>query len=294
MSRLFESGWGLNVIYLCIYLLVPRSPGDMKNVKSIFSIFDFLSVVASPTSFYRLSPHSPRLQLGMARLQHVLRGWKTFHLPYKLDLCHTEYIYFIVATTLSCIAFYIDSKKQMEGSTEKPGVEILMGSEDELDEPEKSAREKYTLRWEHKTLWLLHIISATGGLWITAGYWTVLVGDDVIDANNITKHLLNSVFMLIDTCLSCIPVRLVHWLYALLYFAVYIAFSLIYWQLGGTNIEGKPYIYKALDYNDFSPIFGGLLVVFLLVVLPFLHLFLLGLTKLRDYIHKKPDNDKSI
>lgn len=202
-------------------------------------------------------------------------------------------IYFIVATALSFIAFYIDSKKQMEGSTEKPGVEILMGSEDELDEPEKSAREKYTLRWEHKTLWLLHIISATGGLWITAGYWTVLVGDDVIDANNITKHLLNSVFMLIDTCLSCIPVRLVHWLYALLYFAVYIAFSLIYWQLGGTNIEGKPYIYKALDYNDFSPIFGGLLVVFLLVVLPLLHLFLLGLTKLRDYIHKKY-NDKSI
>lgn len=93
MSRLFESGWGLNVIYLYIYLLVPRSPGDMKNVKSIFSIFDFLSVVASPTSFYRLSPHSPRLQLGMARLQHLLRGWKTFHLPYKLDVYHIEYIF---------------------------------------------------------------------------------------------------------------------------------------------------------------------------------------------------------
>ena len=93
MSRLFESGWGLNVIYLYIYLLVRRSPGDMKNVKSFFSIFDFLSVVASPTSFYRLSPHSPRLQLGMARLQHLLRGWKTFHLPYKLDVYHTEYIF---------------------------------------------------------------------------------------------------------------------------------------------------------------------------------------------------------
>ena len=93
MSRLFESGWGLNVIYLYIYLLVPRSPGDIKNVKSIFPIFDFLSVVASPTSFYRLSPHCPHLQLGMARLQHLLRGWKTFHLPYKLDLYHTEYIF---------------------------------------------------------------------------------------------------------------------------------------------------------------------------------------------------------
>ena len=183
-------------------------------------------------------------------------------------------------------------------SKETPPVEIEMESEDENEGPTKSpliesAREKDVLRWEHKLLWLIHTVSATGGLWVTTGYWSLLFDNDSVNANKITKHALNSVFMLIDTCLSSIPVRLVHWLYPLLYFVVYLAFSLIYWQLGGTNIHGKPYIYSALNYDDFKAKIGGLLVVFLLLVLPLLHLFLFGITKLRDYLHKKY-NDRSV
>lgn len=171
-------------------------------------------------------------------------------------------------------------------------VQELRGVESgaEPGDSAESAGEKDALRWHHKLLWLLFIISATGGLWVTAGYWSVLVGDDVVDANNITKHLLNSVFMVIDTLLSCIPIRLVHWLYAFLYFVVYIGFSLIYWAAGGTNNKGEPFIYKALDYNDFSPKIGGLLVVFLFIVLPILHLILFGLTKLRDYLDRRRNN----
>ena len=207
-------------------------------------------------------------------------------------------IYFAFATTLSCKALYDDLKKKREAapspkSKETPVVEIEMGSGDEDDDLVDSAGEKDALRFEHKLFWLIYVISATGGLWVTVGYWTVLVGDDIIDANNITKHALNSVFMLIDTCLCSIPVRLVHWLYALLYFAVYLAFSVIYWQLGGTNIQGKPYIYGALNYSDFKTKIGILLVVFLLVVLQILQLVLFGVTKLRDHLHKKY-NDKSI
>ena len=194
-------------------------------------------------------------------------------------------LYFSVATTLSCIALYNDMKNTRATST--PVVEIEMGSGNEGEDSRENAREQDALRWEHRLLWVLHIISATAGLWITAGYWTVLIGDDVVDANNITKHALNSVFMLIDTVVSSIPMHFLHWFYALLYFAVYLLFSVIYWQLGGTNDQGKSYIYKALDYDDFQLMNGILLVVFLLVVLPVLHLFLFGVTKLRDYLHKK-------
>ena len=207
-------------------------------------------------------------------------------------------VYFVLATILSCIALYSDLQIERQASPspksrEAPPVEIEMGSGDEDEGPTESAREQDALRWEHKLLWLIHIISATGGLWVTAGYWSVLFDNDSVNANNITKHALNSVFMLIDTCLSSIPVRLVHWVYALLYFVVYLAFSVIYWQLGGTNLQGKPYIYGALNYSDFKSKIGGLLVVFLLLVLPLLHLFLLGVAKLRDYLHKKY-NDRSI
>ena len=200
--------------------------------------------------------------------------------------------YFVLATTLSCIALYNDMKNREEAPSGQsretaPVVEVEMGpgNENNVDSGE-SAREKDALRWDHKLLWLIYTLSATGGLWITVGYWTVLVEDDTVDANNITKHALNSVFMLIDTCLSSIPVRLVHWLYVLLYFVVYLLFSVIYWQLGGTDTEGNPYIYRALNYNDFKAKIGGLLVVFLLLVLPLLHLFWFGVTKLRNYLHK--------
>lgn len=201
-------------------------------------------------------------------------------------------LYFILATTLSCIALYKDRKGHSQtepdhGNNKDTVVEVEMGAEGNGSTSDENSNEQDALNWKHKLLWVLHIVAASGGLFVTAGYWTILVGDDVIDANNITKHALNSVFMVIDTAISSMPVHLVHWLYALLYFAVYLIFTVIYWQAGGTNIRGEPFIYGALNYNDFQPTIGGLLVVFLLIVLPFLHLFFFGITKLRDHVHKK-------
>jgi len=199
-------------------------------------------------------------------------------------------IYFVYATTLSCISLYKDLRSPTQTTPGDQVVQMEMGHIDGNDygavEREES-REKDALRFHHKLLWFLYVISATAGVWITAGYWTVLVGDDPIDANNITKHALNSVFMVIDTCLSSIPIRLYHSIYPLLYLVIYIVFSVIYWLLDGTNIQGEPFIYEALNYSDFDPTIGGLLVVFLLVVLPILHLILFGITKLRDYLHRK-------
>ncbi|KAJ7376715.1 hypothetical protein OS493_033340 [Desmophyllum pertusum] len=205
-------------------------------------------------------------------------------------------IYFVYATTLSCIALYRDNKKSRETD---PVVEIEMGPGDDhggsstqygATDLETADRKKDGLRFQHKLLWLIYVISATGGLWITVGYWSILIEDAPIDANNITKHALNSVFMLIDTCLSSIPVQLFHFLYVLLYFLIYIAFSVFYWLLGGTNNKGQPYIYRLLNYSEFKATTGVLLAVFLLLVLPVLHLVFFGITKLRDYIYRKRVN----
>lgn len=148
-------------------------------------------------------------------------------------------IYFVYATTLSCIALYKDMKNTAQTTPGNQVVEMEMGHLDGNDYgavEREEAREKDALRFHHKLLWFLYVISATAGVWITAGYWTVLVGDDPIDANNITKHALNSVFMVFDTCLSAIPIRLFHSIYPFLYLVIYIVFSIIYWLLGGTNI----------------------------------------------------------
>ena len=201
-------------------------------------------------------------------------------------------IYFVFATTLSSIALYKDLKKEKETmilAPDEQAVEIEMepGNYGAVDQDREEARQKDALQCHHKLFWFIYVIAATGGLFVTAGYWSTLRGVDPVDANNITKHALNSVFMVIDTSLSAIPVRLLHSLYALLYFLIYLVFTVIYWLLGGTNNQGNTYIYKNLDYDDLKPINGGLVVFFLLVVLPVLHLIIFGITKFRDYLHRR-------
>lgn len=203
-------------------------------------------------------------------------------------------LFFLQATMLSSCAVcneYRESRGTHPSTNDKPESKdaIEMGSGDDKPESVEAttevAHEKDALRFRHKLFWLLHIISANSGLLVTVGYWTVLFEEDEpVDLNNITKHALNSVFMVIDTFLSSIPVRLFHFVYALVYIVVYLAFTVVYWQLGGTNNQGQPYIYKLLDYNNFEASTGCLVAFFLLLVLPVLQMILFGLVKLRDYL----------
>ncbi|KAL9960610.1 hypothetical protein ACROYT_G034093 [Oculina patagonica] len=210
-------------------------------------------------------------------------------------------LYFLQATTLTFCA--LRTRREASPSPNEKqdlSVEVEMGSGDDSasasakngDTATEAAREEDVLRLYHKLFWLLYIISANAGLLVTVGYWTVLYEDDEpIDANNITKHALNSVFMLIDTFLSSIPVRLFHSVYPLLYIIVYLAFTVAYWQLGGTNIQGMPYIYKLLDYDNIQPSTGSLIGFFLLLVQPVLQLMLFGLVKLRDCLRPTHKTD---
>lgn len=216
-------------------------------------------------------------------------------------------LYFLLATTLTFGAFYCEYRKPRRETgpstngnvNEGTSVDVEMETGDENEKNVKSgdatateeAREEDVLRFRHKLLWLLHIISTNGGLLVTVGYWTVLYEDDEpIDANNITKHALNSVFMLIDTFLCSIPVRLFHFIYPLLYIIIYLGFTVVYWVLGGTNIQGNPYIYKLLDYDNYEASTGCLVGFFLLVVQPVLQLLLFGFVKLRDCLGGKSNN----
>ena len=207
-------------------------------------------------------------------------------------------LYFLQATTLTLSALCCECKARRETSpntAETQEVELGSGadSENQNEKATTEVREEDALRLPQKIFWLFYIISANAGLLVTAGYWTVLFEEDEpVDANNITKHALNSVFMVIDTFLSSIPVRLFHSVYPLLYIIIYLAFTVVYWQLGGTNIQGQPYIYSLLNYNNFEASTGCIIGFFLLLVQPVLQLMLFGLVKLRDRVrptHKAMD-----
>ena len=206
-------------------------------------------------------------------------------------------LYFLQATTLTLCTLYCECKTERRGASynsnqTRPSVEKGSGdgNANQNEKTTEEVREKDVLRLPWKISWFLYVISANNSLLITAGYWTLRIlfeVDEPIDGNNITKHSLNSVFMVIDTFLSSIPVHLFHSVYPLLYVILYIAFTVVYWKLGGTNYEGQPYIYKLLDYSNFEASTGCIITFSLLLVQPVLQLMLFGLVKLRDHLRPK-------
>ena len=84
-------------------------------------------------------------------------------------------IYFVFATTISCIALCKDLKKETETRILAPDghlVEIKMepGKYGAVDQDREEASEKDALQCHHKLFWLIYVIAATVGLFVTAGY----------------------------------------------------------------------------------------------------------------------------
>ena len=138
--------------------------------------------------------------------------------------------------------------------------------------------------WYHKVSWMLYIISANNSLVVTVVYWTLLYTGFQVREADVAFHLLNSVFMLTETCLSSIPVQLVHVVYAMLYGVLYLLFSVVYWLLGGTNDSGDKFIYPILNYESEPYAAVVLAVLYGLVGLPLAQLINFGFFRLRCYL----------
>lgn len=141
----------------------------------------------------------------------------------------------------------------------------------------------YPQKWYHKVSWVFYIIAANNSVLVTVVYWSLLYTGFHIREADVAFHLLNSVFMLIETCLSSMPVQLLHIVYAVLYGVVYFLFSVVYWLLGGTS-DGNKYIYPILDYESKPAKAAVLVALYGLVGLPVVQLLIFGLFKLRCYL----------
>ena len=103
-----------------------------------------------------------------------------------------------------------------------------------------------------------------------------------IDTMDFMVHAVNTIISLVDLVVSARPWRLLHFYQAILAMALYVIFSIIYWAAGGVNMNGYPYIYSILDWND--PIPTVIMVVIAAVAMIPLHAILWALHLLRDYV----------
>ncbi|XP_050726900.1 protein rolling stone-like isoform X2 [Eriocheir sinensis] len=108
-----------------------------------------------------------------------------------------------------------------------------------------------TLRF--KVLWVMQNVVFLPALLITAAYWSAVYNPaDPITAINADVHIINSVYVLLDLCISATPVRILHFYIPFLFMTVYLVFTLIYWAAGGTTPDGFTAIYPIMDWDNLS------------------------------------------
>ncbi|KAK3705438.1 hypothetical protein QZH41_007406 [Actinostola sp. cb2023] len=156
-------------------------------------------------------------------------------------------LYFILSTVLTLL-YHLKEKNQIN-------VDIQMNepSKHETESGREGAVYELPPRWYHKALWVIYILAANVAVIITCLYWG-LINNEAADpeglALDISNHLFNSVFLVIELLLSSMPIRLLHVVYPVVFTVVYMLFTVIYWAAEGTNpANNKRYIYSYVDYS---------------------------------------------
>ena len=119
---------------------------------------------------------------------------------------------------------------------------------------------------------------------VTILYWSLLYRGGSVDPADVHTHGVNAAIALIDIIFSGVPVRILHFIYPVLFGITYSVFSGIYFAAGGTNARGDPFIYSVLDYGNSPGSAAGWVLAISLVVLPIVNLLLFGLYSVRFWL----------
>ena len=138
-----------------------------------------------------------------------------------------------------------------------------------------------------KLVWLLYTVASLACFLVTIIFWTMLYPQmgsmsEAMLIDNFELHAVTSIIIVLEHCVSAIPIRLFHFFYALAYGLIYIIFSGILY-----GIDHRYVLYPhVLDWS--SP--GPTVVVCCItafVALPILHLLFYGAYSLKLYIFNR-------
>lgn len=137
-----------------------------------------------------------------------------------------------------------------------------------------------------KLQWFLHNITSCSAQIVTLLFWTIAYDGAGYTLINLNSHGINAAFILIDTLVTRMPVRLLHCIYTCAYGFTYCLFTYLYFLAGGTSHLGYPYIYKPLNYGEKPATALAYIVVITALVAPLLHSMIFFLYRFRVFIHR--------
>ena len=145
-------------------------------------------------------------------------------------------------------------------------------------------REGDATRWYHKIQWVLFNLGVNMAVVVPLLYWTLLYSGGSVDGINANTHLVNGIIALVDVSFSGVPVRVLHFIYPLMFSSAYVVFTGIYFAVDGTNVMGDPYIYPVIDYEKSPGSAAGWVLAGCLIIIPLVNLLLFFLYSVRLFI----------
>lgn len=212
-------------------------------------------------------------------------------------------IYFIYSSILTAIYYrgewMVGEYDVQDNDVLRPKSRSRLGEIEQPAEENEEARFENPLDmridepvcWYHETLWVIYNIAATNAVAVTLYY--IIIGypksltSYTPDGLDISTHVLNSIFVLADTSLSRVPVRIYHVIYPMLFFVVYVMFCVMYWAGDGLNTYGYTYIYSWLDFTNKPGVATAFIFGYTFVALMLAQLALFGISKLRVFISNR-------
>ncbi|KAL4225328.1 hypothetical protein ACF0H5_016016 [Mactra antiquata] len=140
-----------------------------------------------------------------------------------------------------------------------------------------------TLSWLTKLVWLFYNVASSASIMVSLLFWVFifpqlgeLSGYEMMV--NLQLHAVTSVIIIIEHCVSAVPIRILHYTHTLTYGIIYIIFSGIYYA-----VDHRHVLYPILDWGKPEPT-AIMLIITAFVVLPIIQLILFLIYKLRIFI----------
>ena len=137
----------------------------------------------------------------------------------------------------------------------------------------------------HEALWVIYNIAANTALLVTVT--NVDYKGYQVDGLIITTQILNTVFILVETLLGTVPVRLYHVIYPMLFTVFYVMGTVVYWACNGKNTAGEPFVYSVIDYSGNPKQSIGTILGFLFLGHSLAQLVLFIVSRVRYWLARK-------
>lgn len=210
--------------------------------------------------------------------------WFIYLTNWSFAVLTTAFILLTVLTICKTCQNYRNIPPADDYGTFETSVEAARKQE-QIELPSREERNMNILpptpcKWYHQVTWLIYNVAFCAAIIVTIAYWLFQAKN--VEFIDVVTHAFNTVFVLIELFLGRVPIRLLHALYTIVYFTLYVIFSVIYWKADGTNARGKTYIYKILDYeNKNAGVITALVLLLVVIAPPLTQLLMFGIYKLR-------------